>query len=123
MKIDNFEMTRVSWSQPVSLTAVLRIAPSAAGVYVFGVWTRVMGLDTAMNPFYVGRSINMRKRLGEHYRNQKDLKWRRKIGPEQRLTVVWALLPVSEIEAVEVAAIRTFAPKFNIIHYKTGNAA
>ena len=124
MKNDDSEKAAVLiWSAPVSLTAATKIAPNSSGVYFFGAVTRLMGLEIGVDPVYVGRSNNLKKRLAEHYRNQRDLEWRRQISSEQLLGVRWVVLPRSEIENVEISLIRTLSPKFNIINYTKGRKA
>lgn len=115
---DNFE--DLLWSASVALTAAINTVPQHSGVYLFGGLTRIAGVEVQLDPLYIGRAVNLRKRLAQHYSQRRDLGWRSQIPKGQIVVVRWSSVLLADIASVEVSLIRTLSPKFNVINYSGG---
>lgn len=102
--------------------AALTNVPPVAGVYVIADVLEVAAFRMRVEPIYVGRSRNLRRRLGSHlnpWRVHNALLSRRlNAGPRHSKFEFWfKVLEPDEIEESEKDLIRALTPEANIIRY------
>jgi excinuclease UvrABC nuclease subunit len=107
-------------------TALLSGVPARPGVYVIADVLEVASLRVRVEPIYVGKSQNLRRRIGEHlnpWRSHNHLLSRRlTAGPQNTKLETWfQVLEPNEISRVEKDLIRALQPEANITRYGEEN--
>lgn len=102
--------------------APLSNVPPVAGVYVITDVLEVAALRMRVEPIYVGRSRNLRRRLSSHLNpwrvHNASLSRRLNAGPRYSKFEFWfKILEPSEISESEKELIRALTPEANIIRY------
>lgn len=91
--------------------------PESPGVYGYAEVTRVQGLPVSVRWVYVGKAVNLRRRIsnGHDYRYEKNPRLRAWIGRNPRNAELWfACVEASDVDGVERSLIADIQPEFNI---------
>lgn len=102
--------------------SALSNVPPVAGVYVITDVLEVAELRMRVEPIYVGKSRNLRRRLGSHLDpwriHNASLSRRLTAGPRNSKFEFWfKVLEPEEIDESEKELIRALSPETNIIRY------
>lgn len=92
--------------------------PENPGVYVILRVTRVMGLPMQSEPIYIGKSKNLRKRMGSHL--DPATAHNEHVGAvnDRESLEFWCnLMPQEQITAAEIALIQIVNPRANKVRY------
>jgi excinuclease UvrABC nuclease subunit len=96
--------------------------PSKPGIYLVLRCDRVVGVPTAVEVLYVGRTLNLRRRFGDHldlWRGHNlELSDALKTYNKKHLEFWFSVQSKSDLVAIEKRAIRALIPKFNIVRYE-----
>ena len=112
-EVSNWRTTAFSWNGQASV-------PDTTGVYVILRVRRVMGLPLSADPIYVGKTKNLRKRMGSHLDPAKAHNERVGALPNRETVEFWCnLLPGDQIAEAEKDLIRVINPQANKIRYQT----
>jgi excinuclease UvrABC nuclease subunit len=114
------------WLSARLLGATLSDVPALPGVYVIADVLEVAALRMRVEPIYVGKSFNLRRRVSEHLdpwrTHNASLSRRLTAGPRNSKFEFWfKVLKREEIDDVEKELIRALQPETNIIRYGEEN--
>ena len=101
------------------LTTSTAQVPSRPGVYVLSRIRTEEGLPIAVTHIYVGKSIDLRRRLNEHtMRREAHDQLRRFMVSHHKTLWIWYSSDVApdDVETLEVSLIRSLRPAFNTHH-------
>lgn len=109
------------WRRVRTPGAASRVAPTIRGVYAFGEVEAIEGLPVGMTWRYVGRSQNLRQRLGQHaplLETNPDLRdW---LACHHDTAELWfaSTATNAEARALEMRLVRALKPTFNKVTFK-----
>lgn len=91
--------------------------PDQSGIYAILRVERVFGLPRASEVLYIGKTLNLRKRLGQHL-NPQTAHNEVSFAPDRPTFEFWChLVPSELIDSAEQDLIRSVKPKTNKITY------
>ena len=107
---------------PLSLGYVKRI-PQAPGLYAISEVRRVKKLPVEVKILYIGRSLNLRRRFGEHLDPTKEhsVHLNRAVRWSARLEFWFAEFDQGQLPKLEKQMIQTTQPLLNVVRYGGSN--
>jgi excinuclease UvrABC nuclease subunit len=105
----------LDWQRVAPAASAAFIAPTLPGVYAFGDVVQSMRLPFSFRWMYIGRSVNLRRRLGEHRPNyESNPALRDWLSKAAHNAEVWYAVTESDIAPlIEQRLIRLFQPPLN----------
>jgi excinuclease UvrABC nuclease subunit len=86
--------------------------PSSSGIYVLAVTRRVDGFPVSVQPLYVGKSMNLRRRTIEHQHPLEPNPGLNGLG-EEAVEIWWQSVKPEELAQREAQLIRSLQPSAN----------
>ena len=114
---DEFAKTNLRWAQVPTVHGKSNSIPSESGIYAYGEVRRVGGLPVEISWVYIGKSKNLKTRIGSGHdssreSNQELKRWMKR-GKES-VELWFALVPEAALHTVESHLIATINPTFNV---------
>jgi excinuclease UvrABC nuclease subunit len=108
---------KLQWSTVATVHGKNLNIPEASGVYGYAEVTRVQGLPVVVRWVYIGKGLNLRRRIsnGHDPRYEKNIRlrnWLRRSG--RNLELWFARVDARELDIVERSLVRDIQPEFNI---------
>ena len=112
---------KLNWTQVPAIKSSYNALPNKAGVYNFLKVQRINNIPLSAKSYYVGKSLNIRKRYSDHLdpwrshnKNLFDIMNNKKTKNE--IEFWFSELPENQITRIEKILIKNLNPEFNIIY-------
>ena len=107
---------KLQWSTVATVHGKNLNIPETPGVYGYAEVTRVQGLPVAVRWVYIGKGLNLRRRIsnGHDPRYEKNIRLRNWLRRSNRNVELWfARVDAQDLDIVERSLVRDIQPEFN----------
>lgn len=107
---------KLQWSTVATVHGKNLNIPESSGVYGYAEVTRVHGLPVAVRWVYIGKGLNLRRRIsnGHDLRYERNVHLRNWLRRSNRNVELWfARVDEQDLDRVERSLVRDIQPEFN----------
>jgi hypothetical protein len=107
---------KLQWSTVATVHGRNLNIPESSGVYGYAEVTRVQGLPVAVRWVYIGKGLNLRRRIsnGHDHRYERNVRLRNWLRRSNRNVELWfARVDAQDLDRVERSLVRDIQPEFN----------
>lgn len=107
---------KLGWTQLPTSHGKCGNVRQESGIYSYGEVTRVDGLPIAVEWVYIGKSINLKKRIEQGHDAHREINpelWRWMGQPKKNRELWFAYVEIDNLDTVERSLISEIKPKFN----------